>query len=91
MLSGRGPCCDTFCLVTVESSAEHESGEFGGRAERGEQSGGSHVTKPTLPGPLNKGWPGPNAVTGPDWGGALEPHRFPSNIETFDISLFEVV
>ena len=66
----------------MESSAEHESGEFGGRAEQGVPR------KARPPGFTEQGWPGPSAVTGPDWGGSLEPDRIPSNIETFDFLLF---
>ena len=53
----------------------------------GGQSRGSHVTRPALPGPLNR-VARTECCDRPDWGGPLEPDRIPSNIETFDILLF---
>ena len=50
LVSGRGRCFDTFYFVSLwraEQSMSHGNFEGG-------QSRGSHVTRPALPGPLNR-------------------------------------
>ena len=72
ILSGRGRCFDTFYFVSLwraEQSMSHGNFEGG-------QSRGSHVTRPALPGPLNRRgqdrmlWPDPTG------GGPSNPTEF---------------